>query len=203
MSRAAVRVVGFRRMEDGTREDYALLEDLEEEFAAGTADRVLAHLRGLEDSLSGYRVSRLEHSLQSATRAERDGADLDWIVTALLHDIGDLLAPMNHDSLAAAVLQPYVREQCAWVLRHHGIFQLAYYGRHVGADPEARRKYAGHPYYDDAVTFCERWDQTSFDPDYDSRSFEHFTPMVREVLARPAWDEAVLRAGVRVPLVGG
>ena len=203
MTHAAKRIVGFRRMKDGTREDYALLQRLEAEFNAGTADRVFAHLAGLEDGLSVYRVSRLEHSLQAATRAERDGADGDWVVTALLHDIGDLLAPMNHDSLAAAVLQPYVREQCAWVLRHHGIFQLAYYGRHVGADPEARRKYAGHPCYDDAVTFCERWDQASFDPDYDSRSLEHFAPLVREVFARPAWDEAVLCPGTRVPLVAG
>jgi predicted HD phosphohydrolase len=193
--------VSFRQMKDGTAEDYALLERLEAGYVRQLPERILAALRWLEDSFSGYQVTRLEHSLQSATRAYRDGADIDWIVTALLHDIGDDLAPHNHDSVAAAVLRPYVREECAWVLQHHGIFQLAYYGHHVGADPEARRKYADHPCYERAVTFCERWDQSSFDPDYDTLPLETFEPMVCEVFARPPWDERYLRSGEHVPLV--
>ena len=133
--------VGFTQMKEGTAEDYELLEALEAEYAAGTADRVIAHLGRLEHSMSGYQISRLDHSLQTATRAERDGADIDWIVTALLHDIGDDLAPFNHDSIAAAVIKPYVREECAWVCQHHGIFQMVYYAHFHGADPNIRDRY--------------------------------------------------------------
>lgn len=193
--------VGFTRMQDGTAADYALLERLEARYAAGLADRLLDQLRGLENGLSGYKISRLDHSLQSATRAERDGADIDWIVAALLHDVGDGLAPHNHDSIAADILAPYVREEVTWVVRHHGLFQLAYYGDKLGLDPEARRKHADSPHYAACVTFCERWDQTSFDPDYPTAPLAHFEPMVREVFARPAWSAEVLRPGIREPLV--
>lgn len=192
--------VGFTEMKHGTREDYALLARYEDEYVAGTADRVLDQLSKLGGGISGYKISRYEHSVQSAARAETDGADVDWIVAALLHDIGDELAPHNHDSFAADIIRPFVREQVSWVVQHHGIFQMVYYAHHYDRDPEARQKYAGHPYYQDAVDFCERWDQSSFDPDYKSPPLEHFAPMVREVFARPAWDEAVLRKGVREPL---
>ena len=192
--------VSFTQMKDGTAEDYELLERLEEGFAAGTADRVLTQLRGLEHSLTGYQVSRLGHSLQTATRAERDGADVDWIVTALLHDIGDDLAPFNHDSIAAAVIKPYVREECSWVCEHHGIFQMVYYAHFHGGDPNIRDRYRDHPYYQSAVDFCERWDQASFDPAYATRPLEHFAPMVHEVFSREPWDATYLRLGESVPL---
>lgn len=195
--------VDFVRMKDGTAEDYAFLQREEAAFAAGTAGRVLAGLRALEDSMGGYRVSRLGHSLQSAARAERDGADIDWIVSALLHDIGDALAPHNHSQFAAAVIEPYVREECSWVVRHHGAFQTIYYGHFVGLDPDARERYRDSPHYPTCVEFCERWDQASFDPDYDTPPLEHFAPRVREVFARTAWDPAVIRAGVRLPLHTG
>ncbi len=193
--------VKFTQMKDGDAEDYAFLTEHETDYAAGTADRLLKAMVELDDSLSGYQITRLGHSLQSATRAEADGADIDWIVSALLHDIGDIYAPYNHDEYAAAILRPFVREQCTWVVEKHGDFQLAYYGQHVGADPEKRQAFAGHPYYDDCVTFCERWDQSSFDPDYETKPIEHFAPMVREVFARKAYDPGVIRAGVREPLV--
>jgi predicted HD phosphohydrolase len=192
--------VSFRRMADGTRADYELLARHETAFVAGTADRILAHLQRLDDGLGGYQVTRLEHSLQAATRAWRDGADADWIVAALLHDIGDDLAPHNHDSLAAAVIRPYVREEVSWVVQHHGIFQLPYYAHHTGGDPNAREKYRGHPSFDAAVVFCERWDQASFDPDYDALPLAFFTPIVREVFGREPWDPAHLRPGEQLPL---
>ncbi|NQW10147.1 MAG: HD domain-containing protein [Alphaproteobacteria bacterium] len=193
--------VAFTQMKDGSREDYALLGRYEAAYAAGTADRILDQLRALGGGLSGYKVSRLEHSIQSAARAEADGADIDWIVATLLHDIGDELAPHNHDSIAAAVIRPFVRDQVSWVIQHHGIFQTVYYAHHLGGDPEARRKYADHLYYQDTVDFCERWDQASFDPDYPTPSLEHFEPMVRQVFTRSPWDAAVLRQGEREPLV--
>lgn len=192
--------VTFTRMEDGTAEDYALLEKLEEQYTAGTADRILEHLARLETSLAGYKVSRLEHSLQSATRAHRDGADTDWVVAALVHDIGDDLAPFNHDSLAAAVIKPYMREEVTWVIQHHGIFQMVYYAHHTGGDRYARDKYKAHPGYQAAVDFCERWDQASFDPEYDTEPLDFFAPMVREVFAREPWQDEHLRPGIQIPL---
>ena len=192
--------VDFIRMKDGTAEEYAFLQRQEAAFAAGTAERVLAGLRALENSMGGYRVSRLGHSLQSAARAERDSADIDWIVCALLHDIGDALAPHNHSQLAAAIVEPFVREECSWVVRHHGAFQMIYYGHHIGLDPEARARYRDNTNYGACVEFCERWDQASFDPDYETPPLEHFEPMVREVFARDAWDPAVICKGVQRPL---
>ncbi|MEL6287221.1 MAG: peptidase [Pseudomonadota bacterium] len=196
------RMVSFRQMKDGTAADYALLDELEEKFTAKLPARILRELRELDEGLSGYQVSRLEHSLISATMAERDGADLDWIVTALIHDIGDGLAPHNHDSLAAVIGAPYLREECTWTLRTHGIFQMYYYGHLIGADREARKNYTDHPYYETGIAFTERWDQSAFDPDYNWHPLEHFAPMVAEVFSRKPWDAAVIRAGEQVALVG-
>ncbi len=195
--------VKFTAMADGDKEDYDFLTAHEVEYTRGTADRLLKALVELDEGLSGYQVTRLGHSLQSATRAERDGADTDWIVAALLHDIGDIYAPYNHDEYAAAILRPFLREQCTWVVERHGDFQLLYYGEHVGADPEKRQHYAGHPYFDDCAEFCARWDQSSFDPAYDTLPLEHFAGRVREVFARKPYDPAVIRPGVREPLVRG
>jgi len=192
--------VSFTQMKEGTAEDYELLDEMEVAFAAGTADRVLEQLGRLEHSFAGYQISRLDHSLQTATRAERDGADQDWIVTALLHDIGDDLAPHNHDSIAAAVIKPYIREECAWVCQHHGIFQMVYYAHFHGGDPNIRERYRDHRYYQAAVDFCERWDQASFDPVYETLPLEHFAPFVRDVFSREPWDATHLRLGDCVPL---
>ncbi|MEE4188467.1 MAG: inositol oxygenase family protein, partial [Roseobacter sp.] len=192
--------VSFTQMKDGTREDYEFLTDHEVEYTKGTADRLLKALVSLDESLSGYQITRLGHSLQSATRAERDGADTDWIVSALLHDIGDIFAPYNHDEYAASILRPFVREQCTWVVEKHGDFQLVYYGHHVGADPHKRDAYRDSPYFDDCAAFCERWDQSSFDPEYDTLPIEHFEDRVRDVFARTPYDPEVIRAGERAPL---
>jgi predicted HD phosphohydrolase len=173
-------------MKDSTQADYDLLQPLEHQFRAALPDRIMGGLRALDDGLGGYQVSRLQHSLQSATRAERDGADVDWIVAALVHDIGDGLAPENHSQLAAAILRPYVRPEVTWVVQMHGIFQQHYYGRHVGLDPDAREAYRGHEWFASCERFCERWDQASFDPDYPTETLEHFEPMLREVFTRPA-----------------
>ena len=192
--------VTFTRMKDGTAEEYAFLTEHEVEYTKGTAKRLMKALVELDESLSGYQVTRLGHSLQSATRAERDGADIDWIVSALLHDIGDIYAPYNHDEYAATILRPFVREQCAWCVQTHGDFQMLYYGHHVGGNQHKRDQYAGHPYFDDCAAFCERWDQASFDPDYDTLPLSHFAPMVEEVFARTPYDPAVIRPGARKPL---
>ncbi len=189
--------VSFNQMKDGTKEDYELLEKLEKPYLALTADRLLDELRRQgEATLSGYKITRLEHGLQSATRAMRDGADVDWIVGTLLHDVGDGLAPQNHDRFAAEVLRPFVRDEIAWVVEHHGIFQTLYYGKYYGWDENARDEYKDHPCFQSCADFCERWDQSSFDPDYQSEPLETFEPMVREVFARKAYDPTVMQVGV-------
>lgn len=192
-----MKTVSFSRMKDGTQEDYELLREQEGPYLAATADRLLRELAGqAEETLTGYKVTRLEHALQAATRAERDGADTDWIVAALLHDIGDGLAPQNHDRFAAEIMRPFMREEVTWVVEHHGIFQMVYYAHHYGWDPDKREEFRDHPCYRSCVDFCERWDQSSFDPDYPMKPLDHFAPLVREVFARKAWDEAHIRPGV-------
>ena len=174
-------VVSFTQMKDGTAEDYALLGRLESEELKTFPDRVLGWLRTMEDS-AGYQISRLDHSLQAATRAQRAGEDEETVVCVLLHDIGDHLAPANHSEVAAAVLRPYVSDKNYWIVKHHGVFQGFYYFHHVGLDPDARERWKDHPFYQATVDFCENYDQCSFDPDYDSLPLEFFEPMVRRVL---------------------
>lgn len=196
-SESETRVVSFTQMKDGTREDYLYLRDLEEAHNRGTAERLLRSLhQQADETIPGYRISRLEHSLQSATRAYRDGVGLDWVVAALLHDIGDGLAPQNHDRFAAEILRPFVREEITWTVEHHGAFQMVYYAHHYGWDRYEREKFNAHPYYQTCVDFCERWDQASFDPGYRSEPLEFFEPMLREVFQRKAYDDAVLQIGV-------
>ncbi|WP_422372905.1 HD domain-containing protein [Hoeflea sp.] len=192
--------VKFTAMKDGDREDYEFLTRHEIDYASKTAARLLAALVDLDESLSGYQVTRLGHSLQSATRAWRDGADTDWVVSALLHDIGDIYAPYNHDEYAAAILRPFVREQCAWVVEKHGDFQKLYYAHHLGGNPHARDAYRDHPYFDACAAFCERWDQASFDPDYKHHDIGFFREMVEQVFARKPYDPDVIRSGARVAL---
>ena len=184
-----METVSFTQMAEGTSEDYLLLERLEREHAAGVADRLLRHLLELKNSFGGYQVDRLEHSLQCATRAHRDGASEELVVVALLHDIGDMLAPENHSEMAAAVLKPYVSEESHWIVRHHGLFQGYYYAHHLGGDRNARDRFRDHPFFDATVRFCERWDQPSFDPGYNTLPLETFEPMVRRLFSRePASD---------------
>ena len=179
-----MKKVKFTQMKDGTKEDYDLLSKYEEKFSKDLPDRVLDALKNLDSSVDGYQVTRLEHSLQSATRAEKDGADEEMVVATLIHDIGDNLAPHNHSQLVASVLRPYVSEKIYWIILHHGIFQEYYYAHHIGRDRNARDKFKDHPYYQDAVDFCEKWDQRSFDPNYESYSLEYFEPKVRKLFSK-------------------
>ena len=195
--------VNFVNMKDGTREEYELLARLEKPYLALTADRVLEELkRAGEATLEGYKITRLQHGLQSGTRALRDGADLDWVVGALLHDIGDGLAPQNHDKMSAEVIRPFVRWDVAWTVEHHGIFQMLYYGNHYGWDRNARDQFKDHPVFDNCAEFCERWDQSSFDPDYPTETLEIFEPMVREVFGRKAYNPEIIQEGFVSSLTG-
>lgn len=182
--------VSFTEMKDGTKEDYALLDRIAcEHRDKHLVDDILGMLERLATPGSGYKIDRLQHSLQSATRAERAGEDEEMIVAALLHDIGDVLAPDNHSDLAAAILQPYVSEKTHWIVQHHGIFQGYYFWHHMGGDKNARDKYRGHPWFDDCAKFCANYDQNCFDPAYDTLPLSHFEPMVRRLFSRKPFSE--------------
>jgi predicted HD phosphohydrolase len=181
-------VVSFHRMEDGTREDYALLDRAEREYVHALPDRLLEALRKLDQSLQGYPVSRLSHSLQAATRALKDGADDELVVAALIHDVGDDLAPYNHSEIAAGIIRPYVRPEVTWIVEQHGLFQTYYYAHHYDRDRNAREKFRGHPWYQACKDFCADWDQCSFDPGYPSEPLAAFEPRLREIFSRPAHD---------------
>ena len=186
--------VKFKHMKDGDKEDYLLLQKYEENYVSLTYERIIEELtRQGKNTMEGYKITRLDHGLQSATRAYNDGADIDWIVGALLHDIGDGLAPQNHDRFSAEVIRPYVRDEITWVIEHHGIFQMIYYAHHYGWDKNARDEYKDHPCFETCSKFCERWDQASFDPDYPWKSLDYFEPMVEEVFSRKAFSSEVIR----------
>ncbi|MCP4471381.1 MAG: HD domain-containing protein [Gammaproteobacteria bacterium] len=173
-------------MEDATQADFEAVADYEADFNAGLVDRLLAQLKQLDEEWTPYPINRYQHSLQSATRAYNDGADEETIVAALLHDIGDVVAPYNHGEVAAAILKPYVSEKTHWVVKHHCVFQGYYYNHYLGGDRNARDKYQDSPYYNDCKYFCHNYDQNAFDPDYDSKSLEFFIPMMRRLFSETA-----------------
>ena len=170
--------VKFKQMKDGTKEEYLLLDKHEKKYIEGTADRIINFMSGLSNTLEGYQVTRLEHSLQTATRALNDKANEEMIVAALLHDIGDELAPLNHSEYAASVLKPYVSEKTHCIIEKHGEFQMYYYAHHLNGNRNQRDKYKGHKYYQDTLNFCENWDQKSFDPNFKSLTLKDLEPFV-------------------------
>jgi predicted HD phosphohydrolase len=182
------RVVNFHRMQDGTREDYELLERHERDYVQELPERIFAALGMLKDSLSGYPLSRFDHSLQCATRALKDGADDELVVAALIHDVGDELAPYNHAEVAASILRPYVRPEVTWIVEQHGLFQSYYYAHHLGGNRNGRDKFRDHRWYQACHDFCANWDQSSFDPNYVSEPLATFEPLVRRIFSRPAHD---------------
>ena len=176
--------VKFTEMKQGSKEEYLLLNKYEQKYINGTADRILKFMSGLNSTLQGYRITRLEHSLQVATRALDEKASEEMIVAALLHDIGDELAPLNHSEYAASVLKPFVSKKTHWIIQKHGEFQMYYYAHHLGGNRNQRDKYKDHEYYEDCVKFCEIWDQSSFDPNYKSLKLEEFEPLLKKIFSR-------------------
>jgi predicted HD phosphohydrolase len=175
----------FRAMTEGTPEDWNRIANGFGPFARGLPERVLTHLRLLDGDYSGFPIDRLEHSRQTATRALRDGRDEEYVVMALLHDIGDTLGSYNHPDIAAAILKPFLSEENHWIVAHHGIFQGYYFFEHLGMDKNMREQFRDHPHFTACAEFCEKYDQAAFDPDYDSEPLDVFEPMVRRVFAKP------------------
>lgn len=175
----------FKTFEESTQDDWDLIARRAGDFNKGLADRVLTHLRLLEGDYGGFPVDRLEHSLQTATRAMRAGEDEEYIVCALLHDIGDTLGSHNHPDIAAAILKPFVSEQNLWMVQHHGIFQGYYFFHYLGLDRNMRDQFRQHKWFDYTEKFCYEYDQPAFDPDYESEPLETFEPMVRRLFVKP------------------
>ena len=188
-----MQTVDFVQMKDGTAQDYQFLHVLENDYIRALPDRLLLALERLGDSIQGYQVSRLHHSLQSASLAEADGADIETIVATLVHDLGDELAPDNHSQLAAAIVRPYVRAEVTWIIEMHGLFQMKYYAHFYGRDPHGHLAYKDHPWYASCWRFCERYDQAAFDPATPTQPLSHFEPMLREVFSRTPFDPAILK----------
>jgi len=175
----------FTAFTEGTAEDWAIISRDYMQFASGLADRVLKHLRLLDGDYGGFPIDRMQHSLQTATRAHRDGREEPYVVMALLHDIGDTLGTFNHPEVAASIIKPFVSEELYWICQNHGAFQGYYYFHFLGMDRDAREKFRDHPSFDACLEFCEKYDQAAFDPDYDTLPLEFFEPMVRRVMAKP------------------
>jgi predicted HD phosphohydrolase len=175
----------FTAMRDATHADYQEIGRHSLEFFSGLPGRILTHLRILAGDTGGYAVDRLTHSLQTATRAQRDGQDDEYVVCALLHDIGDTLASANHSQLAATILAPFVSEKNRWIVEQHAVFQGYYFFHHLGLDRNMRERFREHEWFRDCAAFCEKYDQNSFDPEYDTLPLEAFEPAVRKVFATP------------------
>lgn len=175
----------FREMLEGSKEDWDIIAEHSKGFNKGLAKRVLDHLRLLDGDFGGFPVDRLTHSLQTATRAHRDGRDEEYVVCALLHDIGDTLGSYNHPDVAAAILKPFVSEKNHWMVANHGMFQGYYFFHHLGLDRNMRDQFKDHPYYEYTAQFCHLYDQSAFDPDYESEPLAFFEPMVERLFAQP------------------
>lgn len=172
----------FHTMVDGTREDWSIINRAMKPFIESLPDRVLAHLRLLDGDCGGFAVDRLQHCLQTATRAHQDGRDEEYVVCALLHDIGDTLGPRNHADVAAAILKPFVSEQNHWMVEKHAIFQGYYFFHYLGLDRNMRDQFLDHPWYGHTEEFCRLYDGPAFDSKFRNMPLEAFEPMVRRVL---------------------
>lgn len=181
--------VKFTSMSEGTKEEYEFLDKLEDTFKEDLPNKLLKAVAELEDSLSGYQISRLDHVLQAATRAYEAGESEQMVAAALLHDIGDDLAPYSHSEMAAAIIRPFVSDEIYWVIKHHGVFQMYYYAHHSGGNRNAREQFKDSPYYDTAVRFCHEYDQNCFDPAYETKPLSFFKPIIERVFSQPLSDD--------------
>ena len=182
MARLASRT-SFKSFAESTRDDWDVISPQLEVTQSMVADRILEQLAFLEGDDGGFPISRLEHSLQTASRAEQDGRDEEYVVCALLHDIGDTLAPYNHPEIGAAIVKPFVSEANHWMVAHHGIFQGYYFWHHIGLDRNAPDAHRDSPFFDHTAEFCAKYDQVAFDADYVSAPLEYYAPLVRRFFA--------------------
>jgi predicted HD phosphohydrolase len=175
----------FHAMSDSTREEWQMIGGELERFAQRLPDRLTAHLELLRGDYGGFPVDRLEHCLQTATRAYQAGRDEEYVACALLHDIGDTLGPFNHADVAAVIVQPFVSEANHWMVAHHAIFQGYYFFHYLGLDRDMRDKFRGHPHFEKTAEFCRLFDQVAFDPNFRSMPLEAFAPILQRLFRQP------------------
>ena len=177
--------VGFSDMSKSTADDWQIIMGEQIKFAPNGGKRVLDHLRLLDGDYGGFPVDRLTHCLQTATRAHRDGRSDDYVVMALIHDIGDTLGAFNHPDIAAAIIKPFVSEELHWIVQNHGIFQGVNFFHHIGLDRDMREQFRGHEHFAATEEFIDKYDCPAFDPEYDTMPLEFFEPMVVKLFQRP------------------
>ena len=184
----------FSRMEESTKEDWGLIVPEAMKMARSLPVRVIAHLQLLDGDFGGFPIDRYSHSLQTATLALKDGRDEEYVVCALLHDIGDTLGSFNHPDIAAAILKPFVSEANLWMVQNHGIFQGYNFFHHIGLNRNMRDMFNGHPHYDRTQEFIELYDNPAFDPNGETLPISTFEPMLRRLMATP--KNSVYKAAV-------
>lgn len=187
----------FKSMQESTREDWQLIGGEFMQFTSGLPARVIKHLQILEGDYGGFPVDRYTHSLQTATRALRDGRDDEYVVCALLHDIGDTLGSFNHPDIAAAILKPFVSEANHWMVQHHGIFQGHYFFHHIGLNRDMRDNFKDHPHYAHTAEFCALYDNPAFDPKAETLPISEFEPLLHRVMAQPR--QSIYKAALTEP----
>ena len=175
----------FTHMKDGKAEDWQVIASSFGEFAKGLPDRILSHLKMLEGDFGGFPVDRLTHCLQTATLAHRDGKDDEYVVCALLHDIGDTLGTYNHADVAAVLLEPFVSDANYWMVKHHAIFQGYFFFHYLGMNRDMRDQYRDHPHFERTIEFVHKYDSPAFDPDAETLPLSYFEPMVQRGFAQP------------------
>ena len=175
----------FHDMSQSTQEDWNAIMTHNIPFSRGGGNRVIEHLKLLDGDFGGFAIDRLQHSLQTATRAHRDGRPEDYVVMALIHDIGDTLGAYNHPDIAAAIIKPFVSEELRWITEHHGIFQGYNFFHYIGLNRNMRDKFEGHEYYQATAEFIEKYDCPAFDPNYDTAPLEFFEPMLLRLFEFP------------------
>ncbi len=187
--------VSFTTMDEATPDEIKIIaREAERHRKEHLVPNLVKQLEAMKGHTYGYQIDRHDHSLQSATRAYREGARVDLIVAALLHDIGDDLSPDNHSEVAAAILRPFLDDESVWVVKHHGVFQTYHYGEAMGIPTDSRERYRDSPYFDTCAHFCAAWDAPSFDPDYEHLPLSFFRPMLEEVFSREprSWGDPAL-----------
>ena len=183
----------FRSFKESTEEEWKHIAEEYMDFSRSLCGRVIEHLRLLDGDYGGFPVDRLQHCLQTASRAHAGGEDEEYVVCALLHDIGDTLGSYDHGEVAAAILKPVVSEENHWMVRHHQIFQGYDYFHHLGMDRNMRDRYKDHPFYERTQRFCDLYDSEAFDASYQSKPLEFFIPMVESVFSKPKYGFEVKR----------
>jgi predicted HD phosphohydrolase len=175
----------FHAMTESNHDEWQMIGGELERFARRLPDRLIAHLELLRGDYGGFPVDRLERCLQTATRAYQAGRDEEYVLCALLHDLGDTLGPYNHADIAAAIVQPFVSEENHWMVAHHAIFQGYYFFHFLGLDRNMREKFRGHPHFERTEEFCRVFDQVAFDPNFSAMPLEAFEPMLQKRFREP------------------